>query len=171
MWFHHNTEAATASSRDSVVGMLPRDVLKSSVTNNLGEGFELGPHFYRLTDKIVLIRLESLPRSTMSQGRYGHFLQSLLPIKPVCSGKIPLLDRAVDHSVHGVKSRLDGSPLLQHDNRRILKFRSHSTIASSSKNTVLSINSPQPPETQSPRVSPRGTWDDDSPAFRRKEKM
>jgi hypothetical protein len=47
------TEAATARPTDSVVGILPRDVSKSSITNNLGEGIEHGPHFYRLTDKIV----------------------------------------------------------------------------------------------------------------------
>jgi hypothetical protein len=32
---------------------LPLDVSKSSTANNFGEGFEHGPHFYRLTDKIV----------------------------------------------------------------------------------------------------------------------
>jgi len=46
-------EAAIARPTDNVIGILPRDVSKSSVTNNLGEGFEHGPHFYRLTDKIV----------------------------------------------------------------------------------------------------------------------
>ena len=47
------TEAAAARPRGSVVGMLPRDVSKSSIASNLGEDFEHGPHFYRLTDKIV----------------------------------------------------------------------------------------------------------------------
>jgi hypothetical protein len=39
------TEAAIARSRDSVVGILPRDISKSSITNNLGEGLEHGPTF------------------------------------------------------------------------------------------------------------------------------
>jgi hypothetical protein len=50
------TEAATARPTDGVVDILPRDASKSSITNNLGEGFEHGPHFYRLTDKIVMRR-------------------------------------------------------------------------------------------------------------------
>jgi len=49
-----------------VVGILPRDVSKSSITNNLGEGFELGPHFYRLTDKIVILWLVVNPVKVLS---------------------------------------------------------------------------------------------------------
>jgi hypothetical protein len=35
-----------------VVGILPRDVSKSSITNNLGEGFEYGPQQARVSGQI-----------------------------------------------------------------------------------------------------------------------
>jgi hypothetical protein len=34
---------------------LPRDISKSSTANNFGEGFELGPHFYRISEQIVSV--------------------------------------------------------------------------------------------------------------------
>ena len=50
-------EAAIARPTDSVIGILPRDVSKSSITNNLGEGFEHGPQTNREKLQIVNVRL------------------------------------------------------------------------------------------------------------------
>jgi hypothetical protein len=51
------------------VAIIASRCLESSIANNLGEGFEHGPHFYRLTDKIVTLGPEDAISTIISSSR------------------------------------------------------------------------------------------------------
>jgi hypothetical protein len=48
-----------------MIGTLPRDVSKSSITNNFGERVEHGPHFYESELQITSTVLAQSKRMTM----------------------------------------------------------------------------------------------------------
>jgi len=84
------------------------------------------------------------------------FFSQFSPSKPVCSEKI-IAGRSCCRSCrHGIESRFNYVPLLNHNHLHLFGFRSHIKTVSLTKNMAPRVEDTLPSGTCIPRVSPRG---------------